>query len=81
MLVSCGGSKPTKQATVSLGPLDDFFTVKSYTIESDSEEKGLEKLDKVKGTLTIVVKRNETEMKFVMRLLRGGRRAVVRGSF
>ena len=37
LLVSCGGSKPAKQATVSLGPLDDFFTVKSYTIESDAE--------------------------------------------
>lgn len=64
LLVSCGGSKPAKQATVSLGPLDDFFTVKSYTIESDAEEKGLEKLDKVKGTLTVVAKRNETEMKY-----------------
>lgn len=65
LLVSCGGSKPaTKQATVSLGPLDDFFTVKSYTIESDAEEKGIEKLDKVKGTLTVVVKRNDTEMKY-----------------
>ena len=66
VLTSCGGSgsKSTKQASVTFGPLDDFYTVKSYKIESDAEDKGVEKLDNVKGTLTIVVKRNTTEMKY-----------------
>ena len=64
MMISCGGSKSSKMASVTLGPLDDYCTVKSYTIESDAQEKGLEKLDNVKGTLTIVVKRNNEVMKF-----------------
>ena len=65
-LASCGGSgaKSAKQASVTFGPLDDFYTVKSYKIESDAEEKGVEKLGNVKGTLTIVVKRNAAEMKY-----------------
>lgn len=69
-MASCGGgsssksSKSAKQATVSLDKLDDFFTVKSYILESDAEEKGVEKLGNVKGTLTIVVKRNNDEMTY-----------------
>lgn len=63
MLISCGGSgsgsKSSKEASVTLGVLDDYLTVKSYKIESDAEERGLENLDKVKGTLTIVLKRNK----------------------
>ena len=66
MFVSCGGfgSKTAKDAAVTLGPLDDYYSVKSYKIESDAMEKGIEKLDKVKGTLTIVVKRNTDVMKY-----------------
>ena len=66
VLTSCGGSvsKSAKQASITLGPLDDFYTVKSYKIESDAEEKGAEKLDNVKGTLTIVVKRNAAAMQY-----------------
>ena len=75
MAVSCGGgstssnsskqaSKSARQASVSLGDLDDYFTVKSYTIESDAEEKGVENIGKVKGTLTLVIKRNDQEMKY-----------------
>ena len=62
---SCGGGSvvKSKQAEVSLDVLDDYFTVKSYAIESDAAEKGLEKLDAVKGTLTIVVERNKEPMK------------------
>lgn len=62
---SCGGGSivKSKQAEVSLDVLDDYFTVKSYAIESDAKEKGLEKLDAVKGTLTIVVERNKEPMK------------------
>ena len=65
-LTCCGGSgsKTSKQASVTFGPLDDFYSVKSYTIDSDAAEKGIEKLDNVKGTLTIVVKRNSAEMKY-----------------
>ena len=61
MLISCGGSgsKSSKEASVTLGVLDDYLTVKFYKIESDAEERGLENLDKVKGTLTIVLKRNK----------------------
>lgn len=57
-------SKSLKLAEVSLDELDDYFTVKSYTIESDAEEKGVEKLDFVKGTLTIVVERNQDMMRY-----------------
>ena len=57
-------SKSLKLAEVSLDELDDYFTVKSYTIESDAEEKGVEKLDYVKGTLTIVVERNQDMMRY-----------------
>ena len=57
-------SKSPKLAEVSLDELDDYFTVKSYTIESDAEEKGVEKLDYVKGTLTIVIERNQDMMRY-----------------
>ena len=57
-------SKSPKLAEVSLDELDDYFTVKSYTIESDAEEKGVEKLDYVKGTLTIVIERYQDMMRY-----------------
>ena len=61
-ITSCGGSSKSKQALVTLGELDDFFTVKSYSLESDAEQKGVDNLKNVKGTLTLVVKRNKEEM-------------------
>ena len=66
MLVACGnsGSGSQRKASVTLGALDDFFTVKSYTLESDAEEKGIEKLAYIKGAVTLEVKRNNVEMKF-----------------
>lgn len=66
MLVACGGSGSgsQRQASVTLGTLDDYFTVKKYTLESDAKEKGIEKLDYIKGTVTIEVKRNNIQMKF-----------------
>lgn len=65
MLVACGGSGSgsKRKASVTLEALDDYYTVKSYTLESDAKEKGMEKLDNIKGTLTIEVKRNKEEMK------------------
>lgn len=66
-IVSCGGgssSKSARLASVTLDELDDYFTVKSYTLETNAEEKGPEKLDYVKGTLTLVVKRGENQMKY-----------------
>lgn len=62
-LSACGGSKATN-ATVSLGKLDDYFTVESYKLETDIADKDLLHLDDVKGTLTLVLKRNKEEMKF-----------------
>ena len=64
-LVSCGGgsSKSSTQVPVTLGDLDDYYTVKSYKLETDVAEKGMENLEKAKGTLTLVVKRNKEEMK------------------
>ena len=63
---SCGGgaTKSVRQANVSLDELDDYCTVTSCAIESDAKDKGLDNLDKVRGTLTIVVKRNDTKMKY-----------------
>lgn len=63
VMTSCGGA-PAKSASVSLDELDDFCTVKSYTLESDAQENGIGKLDNVKGTLTLVIKRNKNEMKY-----------------
>ena len=62
-LASCGG-KQTKKVQFSLDELDDFFTVKSYTIESNAKEKDLEHLEEISGTLTLVVVRNEGEMMY-----------------
>ena len=64
---SCGGgstAKSAKKASVSLDELDDYFTVKSYTLESNAGDLTPEQLGKVKGTLTLVIKRNETPMKY-----------------
>ena len=67
ILVSCGGgdggSKSSGKVSVTLGDFDDYFDVKSYKLETDVAEKGLENLAKAKGTLILVVKRNKTEMK------------------
>lgn len=67
-LVSCGnegggGKTPEGQAVVTLDELDDYFTVKSYKLETDVAEKGLEYLADAKGTLILVLKRNKEEMK------------------
>ena len=62
VLSSCGGSKPAPK-NVNLGNLDDYFTVLSYTLETNAKEKGLDHLDDVTGTLTLVVQRNKEEMK------------------
>ena len=66
-MTSCGGgssTKSAKKASVSLDVLDDYFNVKSYTLESNAGELTPEQLGKIKGTLTIVVKRNETPIKY-----------------
>ena len=63
---SCGGggsSTSSYQAPVTLDELDDYFTVKSYKLETDVAEKGLEHLKDAKGTLVLVLKRNKEEMK------------------
>lgn len=67
-LVSCGngggsGKTSSGQAVVTLDELDDYFTVKSYKLETNVAEKGLEHLTDAKGTLTLVLKRNKEEMK------------------
>ena len=62
-LASCGG-KSSKKVQFSLDELDDFFTVKSYTIESNAKEKDPEHLSDICGTLTLVVMRNPGEMKY-----------------
>lgn len=65
MYASCGGgaSKSSYQVPVTLDELDDYFTVKSYKLETDVMEKGLEQLKDAKGTLMLVLKRNKEEMK------------------
>ena len=67
ILVSCGGSssgsKSSDNVSITLGEFDDYFDVKSYKLETNVAEKGLENLEKAKGTLTLVVKRNKEEMK------------------
>ena len=63
---SCGGggsSTSSYQAQVTLDELDDYFTVKSYKLETDVKEKGLEHLSDARGTLVMVLKRNNEEMK------------------
>lgn len=61
---SCGGgSKSSYQVPITLDELDDYFTVKSYKLETNVAEKGLEHLSDAKGTLTLVLKRNKEEMK------------------
>lgn len=63
---SCGGggsSTSSYQAQVTLDELDDYFTVKSYKLQTDVKEKGLEHLSDAKGTLVLVLKRNNEEMK------------------
>lgn len=62
VVTSCNSSSPLN---VSLDELDDFYTVKSYKLESDAKEKGIEKLGYAKGTLTMVVVRNKNEMKYM----------------
>ena len=64
-LVSCGGGtgKTSSQIPVSLDVLDDYFNVKSCTLETDVAEKGMEHLGDAKGTLTLVLKRNTEVMK------------------
>ena len=62
---ACGSKSQSKSATaVSLDELDDYFTVKSFKVETDAKEKGIENLGAVRGTLTLELKRNDTEMKY-----------------
>lgn len=66
VLVSCGGgggSTSSYRAPVTLDDLDDYFTVKSYKLETNVAEKGLEHFEDAKGTLVLVLKRNKEEMK------------------
>ncbi|MBQ6729168.1 MAG: hypothetical protein IJQ83_03465 [Bacteroidales bacterium] len=64
MFASCGGgSKTSYQVPVTLDELDDYFTVKSYKLETNAAEKGLEHLSDAKGMLVLVLKRNKQEMK------------------
>jgi hypothetical protein len=58
-----GGRKSSSQVPVTLDELDDYFTVKSYKLETNVADKGLEHLADAKGTLTLVLKRNKEEMK------------------
>ncbi len=62
---SCGGgsSSSSYQVPVTLDELDDYFNVKSYKLETNVAEKGLEHLADAKGTLTLILKRNKEEMK------------------
>lgn len=60
---SSGSKKSSSQVPITLDELDDYFTVKSYKLETDVAEKGLEYLADAKGTLTLVLKRNKEEMK------------------
>lgn len=60
---SCGGSSPSQAIAVSLDELNDYYTVKSVKFETDAKKKGIEHLNDVKGTLTLKLKRNKTEMK------------------
>lgn len=65
-LVSCGsgsGKTSSSQAVVTLDDLDDYFIVKSYKLETNVAEKGIEHMADAKGTLTLVLKRNKEEMK------------------
>ena len=67
-LVSCGdgggsGKTSSSQAVVTLDELDDYFTVKSYKLETNVAEKGIEHLADAKGTLILVLKRNKEDMK------------------
>ena len=62
---SCGGgtSNSSSQVPITLDELDDYFTVKSYKLETNVAEKGLEHLKDAQGTLMLVLKRNKEEMK------------------
>lgn len=51
------------QVPVTLDELDDYYTVKSYKLETNVAEKGIAHLSNAKGTLTLVLKRNKEEMK------------------
>ena len=65
-LVSCGngdGKSSSDQVIITLDELDDYFTVKSYKLETNVAEKGIEHMADAKGTLTLVLKRNKEEMK------------------
>lgn len=65
-LVSCGsggGKSSSDQVAITLDELDDYFTVKSYKLETNVVEKGIEHMADAKGTLTLVLKRNKAEMK------------------
>ena len=57
-LVSCGGgsSKSSTQVPVTLGELDDYYTVKSYKLETDVAEKGMENLERRKGLSHLLLK-------------------------
>ncbi len=60
-VVSCKNS-PANKANVTLEELDDYFSVESFSLVTNAKEKGLENLESVTGTLTLVVKRNKVEM-------------------
>lgn len=64
VLTSCGGSGTGSNGPlVTLDEFDDYFDVKSWSIENDAKEKGIENLGKVSGTFTFEVKRNKEDMK------------------
>ena len=70
VLSSCGGGggsqsqSQSQKANVTLGKLDDYFDVLSYTLETDAKQKDADHLEDIQGTLTLVVRRNKEEMKY-----------------
>ena len=66
LVSSCGGNTPksTHKTSVALDELDDYYTVKSCGIESDAKDKGIEKLENIRGTITLVIQRNGQQIKY-----------------
>jgi hypothetical protein len=62
-VVSCTSSKKPA-VNISLGKLDDYFSVTSFSIETNAKEKGLGNLDQVTGNLILTVMRNQEDISF-----------------
>ena len=63
MALSCnGGKNVSSRSKVSMGDLDDYFTVESCSIESDAATKGIDRMNSVTGTITLVLKKNNVPM-------------------